>query len=63
MLAAINFVMNILWKENADGVNRDKRKKVLHDLAVDHKLSNLAKDSTDRELQAKALQALKFFNE
>ena len=62
-MAAINFVMNVLWKENADSSGRDRRKKVLKELDVEAKLNEIAKNQSDTELREKALQALSCFNE
>ncbi len=62
-IAAINFVMNLLWKDNSDSAGRDRRKKALKDLEVDMKLGEILKGSTDAELHEKAQQALSCFSE
>ena len=61
-MAAINFVLNIVWKDNADSASREKRKKALKELGAESKLKELAGDTSDLEVRDKALHTLTYFN-
>lgn len=56
-------MINLLWKENSDSHNREKRKTILKDLGVETKLKEMAKDKSDTELNSKVNQAIKSLNE
>jgi len=62
-MAAVNFVINILWKEGSEPSGRENRKKILKDLDTENKLQEILKNNEDQELSEKANQALTFFGD